>query len=236
MRWISFVVLFCVGCIVESGAYHGRPHGPAARVDVRVSFFGVPLDGAQDVVFVLDRSGSMSGVTTGFAGSQVGMSDTKSFFVGLGLDIANELTGKHIPTKLAAAKAELIRALRMMPDGTRFNVIWFDDEIKTPSSHMLVLQPRTRASVERFIARIDTGGTTAAVPALEAAYRMGARRIVLLSDGLANTGGDGGDLLARARVEMQRGVRFDTVGLGIDQDRAVLARLAGESGGVAIVR
>ena len=38
---------------------HGHAH---ASIEVRVSFFGVPLDGAQDVVFVLDRSGSMAGV------------------------------------------------------------------------------------------------------------------------------------------------------------------------------
>lgn len=237
MRWICLVLMCCAGCVV-SGSYVGTSpaYRPGANVSVRVSFFGVPLDGAQDVVFVLDRSGSMSGVTTGFTGQQLGMGETKSLLVGLGLDLANEMTGSHLPTKLETAKAELVRALRAMPDGTRVGVIWFDDDISTPSRHLMILQPHTRAAIERFVSRIETGDTTAAVPALELAYRMGARRVILLSDGLANDGGDGDVLLARARDRMRDGVRFDTVGLGIDQDGAMLQQLANESGGVAIVR
>jgi hypothetical protein len=38
---------------------------------------------------------------------------------------------------------------------------------------------------------IDADGRTTAVPALKAAAAIGARHIVLLSDGLANDGGDG---------------------------------------------
>jgi hypothetical protein len=235
------VLLLFAGCVVQGSGYY-QPMGGAppmragAQVSVRVQFFGVPLDGAQDVVFVLDRSGSMEGIVTGFAGSQVGLSENKSFVLGLGLDVLNAATGSHVPTKLEVAKAELIRTLRAMPDGTRFNVIWFDDDLQTPSNRMMILEPGTRQTIERFISRIKSGSSTAAVPALELAYRMGARRVVLLSDGLANSGGDGDDLLAHARDQMRRGVRFDTVGLGIDQDARLMQTLARESGGVAMTR
>ncbi len=99
-----------------------------------------------------------------------------------------------------------------------------------------MLEPNTRAGVESFIRGITTGGSTAAVPALELAYSIGATRIILLSDGLANTGGGAETLLRNARSEIQRGVRFDTVGLGIDQDASLLQTLAAESGGVAMMR
>jgi len=207
-----------------------------ASVEVSVSFFGVPLDGAQDVVFVLDRSGSMGGVSAGFSGQAVGMSETESVLVGLGGTIANAATGSHLPSKLDAAKAELVRTLRAMPDGTRFDIIFFDDDIAALSPHMVTLHAGNRASIEAFIAHIDTGGSTAAVPALDLAYSIRAARIVLLSDGLANTGGSSDTLLARAREQMEMGVRFDTVGLGIDQDAALMQRLAGESGGMALMR
>jgi hypothetical protein len=74
------------------------------------------------------------------------------------------------------------------------------------------------------------------VPALDLAYAIHAARIVLLSDGLANTGGDGDDLLDHAREQIAMGVRFDTVGLGLDQDAKLMQRLAGESGGLALTR
>lgn len=214
----------------------GGGGGAYAEVSVHVQFFGVPLDGAQDVVFVLDRSGSMGGVSAGFAGSQVGMSQTGAVLASIGGTLANSAAGGPLPTKLAAAKEELVNTLRAMPDGTRFDIIWFDDSLKALSPHMMVLEPRTRAAVEAFIRGIDTGGSTAAVPALELAYSIGAARVVLLSDGLANTGGGADALLSNARAEIRRGVRFDTVGLGIDQDASLLQRLAAESGGVAMLR
>ena len=218
------------------GGGGGGGGGAYAEVNVHVSFFGVPLEGAQDVVFVLDRSGSMSLVSAGFSGQAVGMSEGAALATSLGGSLVNGLAGGPLPSKLEAAKAELIGTLRAMPDGTRFNIVWFDDTLKALSPGMVVLEPGTRAGVEAFVRGIDSGGSTAAVPALELAYSIGARRIVLLSDGLANTGGGGDELLARARGEMQRGVRFDTVGLGIDQDAGLLQTLARESGGVAMMR
>ena len=220
----------------DGGRMAAPRYEASAHIDVRVQFFGVPLDGAQDVVFVLDRSGSMSGVAAGFAGSQVGMSQTASALVGLGGGLANAAAGGPLPTKLEAAQQELIGTLRAMPDGTRFNVIWFDDALQSLAPRMMTLTPRERPAIEAFITGIKPGGSTAAVPALDVAYQIGAARIVLLSDGLANTGGSADMLLARARSEMREGVRFDTVGLGIDQDASLLQTLARESGGVSMMR
>lgn len=214
----------------------GAP-APAMRADVHVqiSFFGIPLAGAQDVVFVLDRSGSMGGVAAGFAGEDVGMSQTGALLAGLGASLVNAKT-KTLPTKMQVAKDELVRTLSAMPDGTRFMIIFFDDDLRAFAPHMLVLEPGTRAAAIEFVRGIDPGDTTAAVPALRLAYKAGAAQVVLLSDGLANTGGGGDTLLAEARDAMRAGVRFDTVGLGIDQDSQLMTALAAESGGMAIKR
>ncbi|MBL4636369.1 MAG: VWA domain-containing protein [Kofleriaceae bacterium] len=207
-----------------------------ASASLEISFFGVPLAGADDVVFVLDRSGSMSGISAGFAGRDAGLSKTQSLLAGLGGSVANAVAGGPLPTKLEAAKEELIRTLRSMPDGTRVGVIFFDSNVSALAPTMWSLSPDTRHRAEMFIRGIEAGGSTAAVPAMRSAYRMGARRIVLLSDGLANSGGSGGDLLAQARGQIQSGLRIDTVGLGIDQDDGLLRSLAAESGGVALTR
>jgi hypothetical protein len=217
------------------GTFTAEAPTPVMRASVQISFFGIPLAGSQDVVFVLDRSGSMGGVSAGFAGEDVGMSKTGATLAGLGATIVNAKT-RTLPSKMQAAKDELIRTLGVIPDGTRFTIIFFDDKIAAFAPHLLVMEPQTRAAAIAFVSGIKTGGSTAAVPALRLAYKAGAARVVLLSDGLANTGGGGGELLDEAREAMRRGVRFDTVGLGIDQDSPLLTSLAAESGGMTIKR
>ncbi len=223
---------FVGGAAVSAPAPHSHA---GVSVGVEVSFFGIPLAGSQDVVFVLDRSGSMSGIAAGFAGQDVGMSKTGAVLAGLGAQLVNAKT-RSMPTKMDAAKDELIRTLSAMPDGTRFTIIFFDSDVAAFAPHMVVLEPGSRAAAIGFVRGIRPGGSTAAVPALRLAYKAGAARVVLLSDGLANTGGDGGELLAEARGVMRAGVRFDTVGLGIDQDAELMTLLAAESGGLAMKR
>jgi hypothetical protein len=229
-----------VGCqaqMIGGGAFVAEAPTPVIRADVniQISFFGIPLAGAQDVVFVLDHSGSMSGVAAGFAGEDVGMSQTGAILTGLGAQIVNSKT-HSMKTKMEAAKEELAHTLAMLPDGTRFMIIFFDDELAAFAPQMVTLDPSTRQAAIQFVHGIKPGGSTAAVPALRLAYQAGAARVVLLSDGLANNGGSGGDLLAEARNQIRQGVRFDTVGLGIDQDSPLLNSLAVESGGLAVKR
>ncbi|HEY5950678.1 MAG TPA: VWA domain-containing protein [Kofleriaceae bacterium] len=228
------LLLGCQSQMYGRGSFVAEAPTPVIRADVsvQISFFGIPLAGAQDVVFVLDHSGSMSGIAAGFAGEDVGMSKTTSTLVG----IAGQLAGPKGHSKMEAAKAELVHTLQAMPNGTRFMIIFFDDELAAFAPDMTTLDPYTRDAAINFVHGIKPGGSTAAVPALRLAYKAGAARVILLSDGLANTGGGADDLLAEARGQIQRGVRFDTVGLGIDQDSSLLNALAAESGGLAIKR
>jgi hypothetical protein len=238
MRCLALLVCLAAGCqpqLFARGAIEAPTPVIKADVSVEVGFFGVPLAGAQDVVFVLDRSGSMGGVATGFAGQDVGMSATAATVAGLAGDLANMST-HALPSKMEAAKAELVRTLSRLPDGTRFMIIFFDDKLAAFTPAMTMLDPQSRAAAISFVRGIQPGGSTAAVPALRLAYAQGAARVVLLSDGLANTGGGADDLLADARAQIQRGVRFDTVGLGIDQDSPLMTTLAAESGGIAVKR
>ena len=238
MRCLPLLVCLAAGCqpqLFARGAIEAPTPVIKADVRVEVGFFGVPLAGAQDVVFVLDHSGSMAGVATGFAGEDVGMSATSAAVAGLAGDLAN--MGTHaLPSKMDAAKQELVRTLSRMPDGTRFMIIFFDDKLAAFTPTMAVLDPQSRAAAIAFVRGIKPGGSTAAVPALQLAYAQGAARIVLLSDGLPNTGGGADELLAGARAQIRRGVRFDTVGIGIDQDSPLMTTLAAESGGIAVKR
>ena len=153
-----------------------------ADVTVDVGFFGVPLTGAQDVVFVLDHSGSMAGVATGFAGQDVGMSSTGAAVAGLAGDLVN--MGTHsLPSKMNAAKQELVRTLSRMPDGTRFMIIFFDDKLAAFAPRMSVLDAQTRAAAICVRARHRAGrlhgggaGARARVRAGRRARRAAVRR------------------------------------------------------------
>lgn len=219
-------------------------------------FYGVPLENAQDVVFVLDRSSSMteadgSNAPNPFGSLSVLISASASAAATIQVPpsvsaLQNSPLFAGLPglpqgplgarTKLDVAKAELTAAIAGLPDGTRYNLVFFGDTVAELSPQLVSLNPLSRVGSMIFVQGIHGDGMTAAVPALRIAYASHPRRVVFLSDGLANVDGDGNQLLAEARVQMRSGVRFDTVGVGADQDRPLMAALAQQSGGISTSR
>jgi hypothetical protein len=218
------------GGVAVTGSMH-------ASFSLDVQFYGVPLGGAQDIVFVLDRSGSMSGGKLDDAKRQLlGVIDQLPDGTRVGLVFFNSSVREWTYANLVgAAAADSVatdsKAVKLLVGLTAASA--------TKSSgndrRLVGLSPTYRSYAHRFVSSIRPTGSTAAVPALRSASTMGARHIVFLSDGLANTGGDGGDLLALAQSFAQTGVRIDTVGLGRDQDYSVLQQVSAMTGGVAIV-
>jgi Mg-chelatase subunit ChlD len=179
-----------------------------------VEFFGIPLDNAREVVFVFDRSGSMAEDAGGRAA---------------GLSYA---PGVSMQAKIDVAREELIQALDRLPEGTTLNVIFFSDWLEGYAPQVITIDATTRDSLVDYVKETYPSGSTALIPAMRTAFLMNARRIVLLSDGLGNIGGDSDDLLRDAREAMRGGVRIDTIGLGPDQDTDLMRSLASESGGI----
>jgi Mg-chelatase subunit ChlD len=261
MKAIALLIPFLAGCGVSGvgqfraggstmAATPAQPLPPrataAAEVSVEINFFGVPLRGSEDVVFVLDRSGSMGLPTLGAAGGSVrqagkaaGMKGWQSALAGVGTAVVAKKTGADQSagaSKLEVAKMELLGVLDQMPDGTRVSVIFFDEGIHSLSPQLIFLNSQTRHRIRQFVTSTEPGGSTAAVPAMRLAYEMGARRIVFLSDGLANSGGGPEKLRADARQAAMRGVRVDTVGLGLGQTDEILADMAAAGGGINVMR
>lgn len=172
-------------------------------------FFGIPLDGAQDVVFVLDCSGSMSTTAQG--------------------RLAQAAPAQR---KIDVAQSELVEALERLPAGTRMNVIFFNSELEAFAPAIVALDDASRDQLIGFVRETAPAGATALAPALRTAFVMNARRVVLLSDGLGNIGGGPEAVLRDAREAMHGGVRIDTIGLGAGQDGPLLQALASESGGL----
>lgn len=222
------------------------PPRPAVELQSQtvVEFFGIPLDDAQDLVFVLDVSGSMEETASGRIASLP--ADKKEAVVE---PSAPQSSTPNVPpqsnpppgapplpprrpSKIEVARGELMAALERLPPQTRLNVIFFSDELIAYAPTMVALQEAERSDWLGFISAARATGGTAMAPALRAAFMLNARRVVVLSDGMGNVDGNDTDVLRDAREAMRGGVRIDTIGIGVGQNRQLLTLLARESGGL----
>ena len=155
------------------------------------------------------------------------------------LCIVLDRSGSMGGEKIEQAKRAAIEALNHLGPGDIFSLVIFDDRIET-------LIPATRISgdtshIERRIWQITSRGSTA----LFAGVSQGAseirkniadpryaHRVILLSDGQANTGPSTPDDLGRLGLAlMKEGISVTTVGLGLGYDEDLMARLALKSDG-----
>ncbi len=112
------------------------------------------------------------------------------------------------------------------------NVLFFNSELDAAAPSMIQLDEQGRANLITFVRETEPDGSTALAPAMRTAFMMNAKRIVLLSDGLGNVGGNADAVLRDAREAIRGGIRVDTIGIGAGQDSALLSSLASESGGL----
>ena len=286
---LILLVLVCAGCTVRGRLPRPGEIGISVKTSVHVEaraqttvapeaqvivpvqgaavveFFGIPLEGAQDVVFVLDCSGSMAnlaqgrvaeirvpsspppaepppGSTAPSAGAPTPPAepppqpdvppDAPPDAPPADAVPAPEQPIHTQPRKIDVAQAELIAALEQLPVGTRMNVIFFNRDLLGFAPNVLSLDETSRAGLIRFVRLTTPTGSTALAPAMRTAFLMNARRIVLLSDGLGNVGGNADTVLRDAREAIRGGVRIDTIGIGQGQHAELLSALARESGGL----
>jgi len=206
-----------------------------AALPICTEFFGIPLAGSSDIVFLLDRSESMS--ETANFGDQSQQPGAPHRVDGVSIGVPAYQAGPLLPDKLTVAKGELLKVLEHLPDGTRIAIAFYDDGISWFAPQLTPLDAAARGEVRKYLASIHARGATATVPALEAAFVLGPKRVVLLSDGLPNFDGNDTELVSLARAQIRSGVRFDTVAIGSVEAEpgsgaSVLAGLAAESGGV----
>jgi Ca-activated chloride channel homolog len=163
-----------------------------------------------DVTFVLDRSGSMRG------------------------------------GKLDLAKEGVDLAVARLRDADRTALVVYDDEVDTVQPLALAM-PRLKACLRLALHGVDPGGSTylsggwvagcqqlaEAPPVADSdstASRI--RRVILLTDGLANVGILDPTVLARHAGELRRlGIATTTVGVGQDFDEGLLSAMAEAGGG-----
>lgn len=199
-------------------------------------FFGHDLRQEDSVVYVLDLSGSMSG-RTGTVAEQVGKDAAaeaggalvSSFAGGIGGEAADSVL--DMDKKVELVKDHLIASLRGLPSGAQFNIILFSNEVQTLSPTLITANAASTSLVGAFVSRLKEGGATSLKGAILAGLDSDAKDLLVLTDGLPTDSSPDEILTTVQQRNAQQSHRVSTVGVGDDQAKDFLTRLATENGG-----
>ena len=155
----------------------------------------------------------------------------------LHLALVIDRSGSMAGAKLEHTKAAADYLVRQLRPSDGFALITFDHEIELLRS----MGPVDRDAIRGAIRGIAPGGSTNLsggwLKGLEEARRAPAgstRKVLLLTDGLANHGiTDAATLLSIGRRSFDEGVGTSTIGYGADFNEELLTGVANESGGSA---
>lgn len=156
-----------------------------AKASGGTTFYGIPVT-SKHVVFVLDRSGSMA---------EPSKWKPDDVATGAGASSVPPPKGNR---KIDIAKYELKKVLAMLPDGTEFNVIFYNHLVEPMSETLIVLNKETRRRAYEFIDPIEPSGATNISDSLFKALtfsgpadklsKSGVDTVYLLSDGMPTAG------------------------------------------------
>ena len=256
-RWTSVVVAAVVGtgCAATTGPGVASlsPRAPDAVAQVP------PLEVASTASAVVaasdERPAARDGAWIGAAAeSDVLLAGATDTALGVWVDAPAHREGMHAPidlalvidtsgsmngTKIESARAAAKELVNGLSDGDIVSLATFADAA-TPVVNAVALTPATRPVVLAAIERLSTGGGTnlhaglslGEINAITAPESHPVRRLVLLSDGLANVGLTSPEMLG-ALVErgLQAHVQVTSLGVGIDYDERTLDALAVRTSG-----
>jgi Mg-chelatase subunit ChlD len=193
----------------------------------RAQFFGVPVTG-RSIAFVIDTSGSMDEPTAG----------------------TGDGGRARQPTRLRAAKEQVLTAVQAMPAESQYVLLTFAEEARLWTSAPVRSGARNLTSLTELLSRLRAHGGTNLFAALAEVLefdhqRWGAQgmlrvdEVFLLSDG-EPTAGDVQDPDALLRLVQEANryaqVRIHTVFTGTGPGAALLQQLAEQNGGVFVQR
>jgi hypothetical protein len=215
-----------------------RHAAPERKARGGAQFYGIGTR-SDRIVFVLDRSGSMRHPIPPLE------------------PVSGATRDKRVPggTKLEVAQNELASTIRKLDPGVKFAVVFYSHEVqawRAPPAMAPATPENKRKAIDWFL-RLRPKGSTMIFDALDMALRYakvgggksatdprGADTIFLLSDGAPTVAGTHELLRGPALDEAVRaflganrafGCVVHTIGIGFEHNRALMQRLAHETGG-----
>lgn len=149
----------------------------------------------------------------------------------ISVSVVIDRSGSMAGDKLKIAKVATARLIESLRQDDSVAVVTYDDEVNT-----LIALSQPRPTMSKLVQSIQPGGSTNLFGGWiqGAKLQRGGGRVLLLSDGLANTGRyfDAVSLSAWASKSFKKyGVATSTVGIGNDYDEGLMAGMAASGGG-----
>lgn len=201
-------------------------------------FFGIETS-TLNTLYLIDVSGSMEGIDEGSikdqvmreAGNEAGNQVSKVIGGKIGNLLGNQVSKEA--TKLGAVKRKLIPAIKGLPDGKKFVVYSFNDGVTKQATAFRIAGNTTRTSSNIFVKNLKAnGGTNTLEGLLEALATYEVQEIVLMSDGLPNSGPEA--VLEEIRKVNTTHIIIHTIAFGDDADLDFMRTLAQENNGTFI--
>lgn len=173
------------------------------------------------IVFVIDRSGSMGGHLNR------AIHETP----------CDEVRNS---SKMSYAISAVINFLNLLTEDNLVGVVSFDDTAEI-YQHLTHLNPSTRRDVIENVQRIRPRGCTNISDAILTAKKMITAdhldkytcKVILLSDGIANSGVSDSDGLASIALNcLREGITVSSLGIGADYDAGKMGAIANSGGGL----
>ncbi len=197
------------GEIGDDGPATGLPEPPPPPP--RPKYYGMELKSFH-VIFIIDRSGSMTGrMTTTIGGKQVS------------------------GTKHEIAIKELTKVISMMDKRYWFNVIFYNQQFEVWQKKLTKATEKARKAAIKWINSVQPEGSTNIGDSLEEAFKdKKVDTIYLLSDGQANTGKypDAGSIIGAVKGwNRKKRIKINTISFGRGADTQFMEELARMTGG-----
>ncbi|SHI46632.1 VWA domain-containing protein [Aquimarina spongiae] len=201
-------------------------------------FFGIETS-TKNTLYLIDISGSMEGIDEGSikdqvmreAGNKAGSAVSNAIGGKIGSILGKQVTKQA--TKLGAVKRKLIPAIKGLPDGKKFAVFAYNNDVTKQSVELRLASNMSRTSANIFVENLKAGGgTNTAGGLVEAISTPGVQEIVLMSDGLPNGGPE--VVLEEIRKVNTNNIIIHTIAFGEDADHNFMRTLAQENNGIFI--
>jgi Ca-activated chloride channel family protein len=209
-----------------------EPRPDTGERDIASSGTWIGASGASDFV--------LTGTSDTFLGVWVDVpSNIKKIQAPAAVSVVIDTSGSMAGPKMEHARSAAKSLIDKLPDGDIVSVISFDDSAmeRVPPT---TLDSASRQRIRGAISELAPNGSTnlfdglrqGEARAMQAPSTHAIRRVVLISDGIANIGPSTPELLGELAARgSERGVQVTAVGVGLDYDENTLNALAIRSSG-----